>query len=80
MAFPVFPTEIERSKNQQQVEVTFLPVGEGEVEAHLDHSLLKTEKDMEDMQTDWSWALASFKAYLEPGKPVPCEERLKEEG
>jgi len=63
-----------------QVEVAFMPTGVGEVEARLVHLLLKTEKDVEDMRTGWGWALASFKSYLEKGKPVPYEQWLKKQG
>jgi hypothetical protein len=41
------------------------------------HSELASEKDKQDMQGGWSWALASLKSYLETGKPVSYEEWLK---
>lgn len=44
------------------------------------HSGLATRRDVEDMTAGWSWALDSFKSYVESGKPIAHSEWLRARG
>jgi uncharacterized protein YndB with AHSA1/START domain len=59
------------------VELTIRSAGPGKVAVCISHSRLKTAKDREKMKQGWSWALDSFKSYVETGKPIQHEEWLK---
>jgi uncharacterized protein YndB with AHSA1/START domain len=58
------------------VDVTFSETSEGQTIVRLEHSLLKSEADASDMRGGWSWALDSFKSYLETGQPISHEDWL----
>ena len=58
------------------VTVTFDPTGAGHTKVGLRHELLASQQDVEDMTGGWSWALASFKSYLETGNPVRHDDWL----
>ncbi len=60
------------------VELTVRSAGPGKVAVRIAHSRLKSAKDREKMKQGWSWALDSFKSYVETGQPIPHEEWLKE--
>ncbi len=62
------------------VELTVRPAGAGKVAVRVTHSRLKSAKDREKMRQGWSWALDSFKSYIETGAPIPHEVWLKENG
>jgi uncharacterized protein YndB with AHSA1/START domain len=55
------------------VEVTFETRGRGKSVVRLTHSRLRDQRAYEDMKEGWSWAMESFKSYLETGKPIPHE-------
>jgi hypothetical protein len=59
------------------VELTIHSAGPGKVEVRISHSRLKNAKDREKMKQGWSWALDSFKSYIETGTPIPHEEWMK---
>jgi uncharacterized protein YndB with AHSA1/START domain len=59
------------------VEVTFEAEAEDGVGIELRHSELSSDDHVRDMETGWSWALASLKSYLETGKPVQFEDWQK---
>lgn len=60
------------------VELTVRSAGPGKVAVGISHSRLKSAKDREKMKQGWSWALDSFKSYIETGEPIPHEVWLKE--
>ena len=62
------------------VELTVRAAGPGKVAVCIAHSRLKNAKDREKMRQGWSWALDSFKSYIETGKPIPHEEWVKGQG
>lgn len=62
------------------VELTVRDAGPGKVAVRISHSRLRSARDREKMKQGWSWALDSYKSYLETGKPVPHEEWLKSNG
>jgi uncharacterized protein YndB with AHSA1/START domain len=53
--------------------VTFTPEDEGSFVSLL-HRNLSSEKDADDLEEGWSWALDSLKSYLETGKKIGFEE------
>ena len=56
------------------LEMTILPAGVGKVAVRVTHSRLKTQKDRSEMKDGWSWAMDSYKSYLETGKPIKYED------
>jgi uncharacterized protein YndB with AHSA1/START domain len=59
------------------VDVKFVEGTDGVVEISLEHRGLKSKSDYEDMKSGWSWALDSFKSYVETGQPIAHEDWLK---
>jgi len=45
----------------------------------LTHHDLASESHYEDMNSGWSWAMDSFKAYLETGHPISHQTWLAEQ-
>ncbi len=58
------------------VTVTFAATGSGRTAVELRHDRLGSERDAQDMKGGWSWALASFKSYVETGAPIRHEDWL----
>ena len=58
------------------VEVNFTPNGNGKVVVRIDHTKLASRMDREDMKEGWSWAMDSFKSFLEAGQPIRHEDWL----
>jgi uncharacterized protein YndB with AHSA1/START domain len=62
------------------VDVRFEPKGTasagGRTTVRLEHSKLRSKKDLEDMRGGWSWAMDSLKSFLETGKPIRHEDWL----
>lgn len=56
------------------VNVRFAAADDGGTQVQLEHSEIKNQEGYDDMSTGWSWALDSFKAYLEQRKPIPFGE------
>lgn len=59
------------------VSVSFTPKDDGRTLVRLTHRGLETEKDRAEMREGWSWALDSFRSWLETGKPITFEEWKK---
>ncbi len=60
------------------VRVYFIQRSRGEiVDVTLKHAGLASPEDFEDMKGGWSWALESFKSYIETGKPISYEDWLR---
>ena len=62
------------------VDIRFRRDGESAVEVMLEHRDIGDEPGYRDMRTGWSWALDSFKSFMEEGKPISFEawEREKQ--
>jgi uncharacterized protein YndB with AHSA1/START domain len=60
-----------------RVNVRFAAAAPGKTRVHLSHAGLRTGKDVEDMKGGWSWALDSFKSYVETGEPITHEAWLQ---
>jgi hypothetical protein len=58
------------------VTVTFESVDPAITVVRLHHHGLGSKSDVTDMTGGWSWALASFKSYVETGKAIKHEEWL----
>lgn len=57
-----------------EVEVRFLPRGDGECEVQIVHEKLAAEKEVADLTEGWTWALDSLKSYLETGRAIGFDE------
>ena len=59
------------------VDINFRSIDSKNVYASLEHSAIKDQEEYDDMIHGWSWAMDSFKSYLETGKPIAYGEWLK---
>jgi len=59
------------------VEMTILPAGPGKVAVRVTHTKLKTQKDRKEIKEGWSWALDSFKSYVETGEGIEYDQWLE---
>ena len=61
------------------VDVTFEADGPESTVVVLEHTGFRSPEDVEQMKGGWSWALDSFRSYLETGEPIPHETWLTEQ-
>ncbi len=59
------------------VTIYFDKAGKNKARIRLEHSLLKTKDDYEEMKSGWSWALVNIKLFLEAGRIISYEDWLK---
>lgn len=60
------------------VEIEFSRLDDLRHTVSLVHSGLRSEAEAGDMETGWSWGLASLRSYLESGRPIPYDEWKRE--